>query len=391
MRVLHLHTAYRERGGEDVVVAAERALLRRAGIDVVAVDAANPDTRLGALAALVQAPHRPRAARGAAALVRELQPDVAHVHNTWFAMSPAVVPALARAGVPTVVTLHNYRVICPGATLFHHGRSCHDCVGTHPWHAVRHRCVRDSAALSAVGAATSERWRRGGALAAATTLIALTPRHRELLVRGGLPADRLVVRPHALEDRGHRHDPPSASSTVLYVGRLSPEKGVAELASWWGARPRGLTLEVVGDGPLRGALEAAAHPGVVLLGPRDSDDVARRLRRARAVWVPSRCEEAFGLVVVEALNAGLPVVTSGLGGLAELAGPDAGLVAPHDDDAGWERALAALADDAWVDRAGAAARRRYETHHSPDAGLASLLGIYADAIDHAPCGPRDTR
>src|SRR5208283_3273229 len=147
MRVLVLHNRYRYRGGEDRVVAAETAMLRDHGVDVVVHEVDNS----GGLVQL---------ARGSAwssdsfqkieRLCRELEPDIAHVHNFWATLSPSIHAACHAACVPTVQTLHNYRLLCVNALFHRDGTVCTDCLGKIPWRGVMHRCYHDSAAASAL-------------------------------------------------------------------------------------------------------------------------------------------------------------------------------------------------------------------------------------------------
>ena len=154
MRVLQLHTPYRQPGGEDAVVRAEAEVLRRSGHEVVQYQVQNPPGAAGAIGSLVLSPWNPLQARRVQHLAERIRPDVAHVHNTWYAQSPAVLWALRRAGVPTVMTLHNYRLVCANGQLFRDGAPCEDCVGASPWHGVQHGCYRDSMVLSVPAAGT---------------------------------------------------------------------------------------------------------------------------------------------------------------------------------------------------------------------------------------------
>lgn len=380
LRVLQIHTRYREPGGEDTVAATEAALLRRAGHDVVQHAPRNPHGALAAGAALALSAWNPFAAREVAALVDRQRPDVAHVHNTWFASTVSVVAALAARGVPVVVTLHNYRLVCANAMLHRDGRPCEDCVGRLPWPAVRHRCYRGSLPASLAAATAVAADRRTWASAVDVFLV-LSDFARERFVRAGLPAGRLRVTPNVVADPGPRPQPPSRSGTVVFAGRLSPEKGVDVLLDAWArAAPPGLELLVVGDGPARAALQPRAPAGVTFTGRLAPDEVSALLRRARAAVLPSLWYEGQPMIVLEAFSAGLPVVGSDLGGIPELlAGQgDGWLAAPGDADA-WAAALARLRDDDLVDAAGAAARRTWQQRHSPEAGLRALEAAYAQA------------
>jgi glycosyltransferase involved in cell wall biosynthesis len=382
MRVLQVHAGYRQTGGEDAVVAAEAQLLVAAGHEVVPFQVENPRSPVGAALALGMAPWNPTAARALRRVAEEVRPDVAHVHNTWFALSPAVLPALRRAGVPVVMTLHNYRLVCANAQLYRDGGPCEDCVGRSPWPGVRHRCYRGSATLSAPVAATIalHRW-RGTWHRDVDLFLALNGFARSVLVRGGLPADRVEVKPNFTPDPGPRPQPPARARTLLYVGRLDGQKGVDVLLdAWAGAGGRRLELVVVGDGPARRGLERRGVSWVRFTGALDSPEVRALMLSARALVFPSRSYEGQPMVVLEALAAGLPVVASGLGGMPELLGPSgAGWLAEAGDPGSWVAALDHLDDDAGVDRAGRAARVLYERSFSEPVATRALVDAYRRA------------
>ncbi len=387
MRVLQLHTRYREAGGEDHVVAAEAALLRSAGHEVEQLLAENPESPASTAAALVRSPWNPASRRAVERAVARLRPDVAHVHNTWFALSPSVIEGLRAAGVPTVMTVHNYRLMCLNGMLLREGRPCTDCVGRAPWAGLRHRCYRGSAVASTAAAATvaynrhRETWQRG-------IRLFLTPTEfvRDRLLDAAFPADRIRVKPHFVADPGPRAGPPSASRTVLHVGRLSADKGTEQLLDAW-ARLGDTDLELVciGDGPLRDALTGRRVPGVRFLGSLPPAEVREWMLRARLLVATSVWYETFGLVVAEAMAAGLPVIVPARGALAEVAAGAA--VEPEGGGAGdWlAGALRRAADGGVVDAAGARGRLRFLARFTPALGLEGLLTAYRSGIDR-PAG-----
>ncbi|MGH9167745.1 MAG: glycosyltransferase [Acidimicrobiia bacterium] len=382
MRVLQVHTRYRQPGGEDTVVEAEAGVLRAAGHHVVQYQAENPPKDGAAATALALSAWNPWAARRLQAVAEEAGPDLAHVHNTWYALSASILRALRRLGIPVVMTLHNYRLMCSNALLFRDGRPCEDCVGTHPWHGVVHRCYRGSVLASTAGATAIalhqglHTWERDVEL-----FLALTEFARGRFIAGGLSAERIRVKPNFVPDPGRRPRPPSASATLLFVGRLSPEKGIDRLLDVWEGLPHHpFELVVVGDGPLRPALEARAVPGVRLTGPLDQEEVGSWMREARALVFPSLWYEAQPLVVLEALAGGLPVLGSELGAVPELLeelGP--GWTVPPQAGA-WAEALRGLEDDREVEEASRRARATYEARFTPQAGLAQLEAAYASVL-----------
>jgi glycosyltransferase involved in cell wall biosynthesis len=379
VRILQLHNRYREPGGEDVAVQAEAALLRAAGHEVLQYEVENPAGPVAAVALLAGAPWNPAAARAVARVVHRVRPDVAHVHNTWFALSPAVMRTLHQVGVPVVMTLHNYRLTCANAQLFRDGQPCELCVGGHSWHGVRHRCYRESALLTVPAAATITVHRRLGTWHRDVDLF-LAPNAfaRALLIRSGLPATRIRVKPNFVQDPGPRLRPAAASPTVLFVGRLAYQKGIDMLLEAWRRfGGSGLELAVVGDGPLHAEFERCPVPGVRFEGRVDAAAVRAHMLASRALVFPSRSYEVQPLVALEALAAGLPVLASDLGGMPELLEPlGPAWLAPPGDPAGWADALGRLSDSEGVQQGSHRARERYEEAFTPAAAIVALEAAY---------------
>jgi glycosyltransferase involved in cell wall biosynthesis len=285
-----------------------------------------------------------------------------------------VVVAAARLGVPVVMTVHNYRLACANALLYRGGAPCRLCVDGSAFNGVLHRCYRglgpSLVAAAGVGVHRSlGTWRRSVDL-----FLALTGFARRLLIEGGLPDDRVVVKPNFVPDPGPRPAPPSSSSTVLFAGRLSEEKGIGVLLeAWRRSPPAGLELVVIGDGPLAGAV---GGPGVRFLGRLAGEELGRLMLTARALLVPSQWYEGMPMVVLEAFAAGLPVLAGAIGGLESIVG-EAGeewLVSPP--ATGWKDALVRLGSDAAVDRGSELVRELYERRYDPGSALRGLEDAY---------------
>jgi glycosyltransferase involved in cell wall biosynthesis len=387
VKVLQVHTQYREQGGEDSVVRAEGELLTAAGHDVVLHVARNPSGAVGAGASLAMSAWNPLAARRVRRVAERVRPDIAHVHNTWYALSPSVLAALTAAGVPVVMTLHNYRLLCANANLYRDGHVCEDCVGSHPWHGVRHRCYRGSlvASTPAAGSIALHQalgtWNRHVRL-----FLALNEFARSRFIRGGIPAHKIHIKPNFVRDPGSRPSPPSRSRTVLFVGRLESEKGIETLLDAWDAwDSSGFELVLVGDGRLRPALQRRARPGVRLAGSLSRDAVLALMLRSRALVFPSLLYEGQSIAVLEALGCGLPVLASRLGGNVELlrGWAEDRLVAPGQRVA-WTEALRRLEDGDRLDRAGLDARRLYERYFSEQTARRLLEEAYRTALAGQP-------
>lgn len=381
-RVLQVHTRYRQAGGEERVVDAERVLLEGAGIGVQQVIFDNADLReshslSSDLALAASSVWSRQSLRVVERAIGRWRPDVMHVHNTFAAASPAIYYAARRAGVRVVQTLHNYRLVCPVATTFRDGHQCTDCVGRPvPWPSVVHACVRDSHAQSAVVATMLATHRALGTYRKRVDqYVALSRFQRELVINGGLPPDRVTVIPNFLEPDpgvagGHR-------GGIVYVGRLSVEKGINPMLA--AAKTAPGVLRVAGTGPLHPLVERAAAEGdVTALGPLSGDAVSGELGSAVALIVPSLWFEGFPMVVLEAYALGTPVIASRIGSLAEIVedGITGLLVEPNDPDALAQAMRWAIAHPARMRDLGAAARERYEGGYRGARHLELLLEAY---------------
>jgi glycosyltransferase involved in cell wall biosynthesis len=386
MKVLQVHAGYRFAAGEDTVVANEAAALGAGGHEVEQFLVPNPTSTVASLAALTRSTHNRSIGRRFEQVIDAVRPDVVHVHNTWFAISPVPVLVASARSIPVVMTLHNYRLGCLSTDLFRDDDICTACIGRSPLSGVIHGCYRDSRALSALQAAEVMITRRRRILVdGVARFVAPSAFMAQRLVDIGVPADRLVVKPHFTDDPGPRDRSPSASREVLFVGRLAQGKGLESLLeAWAGSRAsEELDLAVLGDGPLLADLRSTAPPTVRFDGWQSHDDVVRRLLAARCLVFPSEWYEPFGMVLIEALSAGLPIATSNASAAASIAGAPDTLVFPSRDAAAMAVTLDLLVDDAMVDSEGSASRRRYETTYDARAGLAALESLYDDVCRQA--------
>ncbi|MBI5068460.1 MAG: glycosyltransferase [Deltaproteobacteria bacterium] len=383
MRILLVHNRYLQRGGEDAAYDAERDLLRAAGHQVVEYLLDNREVAgRGRIALALTTVWSRRARAELAALAERERPEVAHFHNTLPLVSPAAYAALRRRGVPVVQTLHNYRLICPGALLLRDGAPCRDCVGRAvPWPGVLHACYRESRAASGVVAAMLAAHRLLGTWGREVDVyVALTRFARDLFVEGGLPAERIAVRPN-FTPGGSAPDPRAPRAGALFVGRMSPEKGADLLLDAWSLLGRTGGLTLAGDGPDAPALRQRAEKlGARWMGPVPAAEVAAAMRQAAVLVIPSRCYEGFPLVLGEAFAAGLPVVASRLGAMGEwVEGGRGWTVEPGRPEALAEALREALADPGLALGRGQEARRTWERELSPEIGLERLLAIYRRA------------
>jgi glycosyltransferase involved in cell wall biosynthesis len=325
MRVLLAHNFYRSSApsGEDAAFRNEKALLEDKGVDVVAYEMFNDKIDASSFA------HRARLALNTSwsnstydsvgHLIKQTKPDIAHFHNTFPQISPSAYAACRDNDVPVVQTLHNFRFICPGGLLLRDNRPCEDCVGSNLLPAMRHRCYRGS--LPATGALVwmlvRNRW-HGTYTTLVNRYIALTEFAAGRLIAGGLPRDRMSIKPNFAPSSSEPG--PGDGGYVVYVGRLSAEKGLRTLISAWKLLPQ-IPLKILGDGPLRQELvdlTVQNKLNVEFLGFCDRPTIIDNIGRAVLQVVPSECYEGFPMVILEAYACGTPVVCSRIGSLNEI-------------------------------------------------------------------------
>jgi glycosyltransferase involved in cell wall biosynthesis len=379
MKILIAHNEYQYRGGEDAVVDAEISLLRSRGHDVEIYRRHNIELAgIPRAQAAVEAVWSRRTVDDAERLCASFQPDLIHVHNSFPLISPSIYWHASRKRIPLVQTLHNFRLLCPQATLLRDGAVCEDCVGKIPWRAVTRKCYRGSTMQSAVTAGMLVAHRAIGTYQdRVTRYIALSAFCRDKFIAGGLPADRIAIKPNFAV--GYLPRPGGRRRGGLFVGRLSAEKGLDVLIAATAKLPSP-QIRVVGKGPLEDEVRQAF--GEDYLGYMAPERTMIMMHGAQYLVAPSTGIETFGLVAIEAFASGMPVIASRQGGLGELVtdGVTGLLTVPGDADD-----LAAKI--AWADahpnemaEMGRAARAEYEARYTPEANYRALMRIYETAI-----------
>ncbi len=396
MKIAFIHNSYMQQGGEDSVLNAEKRLLSAAGHTVVEYLRNNNEiSGYGALARATLAPRSVWAwdsCRELRAFLKSEQPHLAHFHNTFPLISPAAYYACRKAGVPVVQTLHNYRLLCPAATLFRNRNLCEACIGkAFPWESIAHACYRKSYTASATVAILLGVHR---ALRTWTTqvnaFIAPSEFTKEKFVQGGLSAWKIFIKPNFVFP-----DPcPGGCAHLalhgeyaIFIGRLAEGKGVHTLLDAWKLLDGRIPLRIVGDGPLRKELEASARKlkNVYFHGSMVQQKVFETLKHARFLVFPSEWYEPFGCAIIESFAFGLPVITSRRGALQQMVENHVSGLHFNPGDA---QDLAAKVEWAWdhpkeMAAMGCHARTKYETKYSAPHNYDLLMDIYQRVLKGA--------
>jgi glycosyltransferase involved in cell wall biosynthesis len=384
MRILLCHNRYQQEGGEDAAVAAELSLLQEHGHEVKFHEVDN-DAITGVVAKLrvgITAAYSRTAREEMAVQLKAFRPDIVHVHNFFPLLTPSIYDACIEARVPVVQTLHNYRILCPGALLMRR------------WCDLREVCNRFAlpggvapllpqldAAIPRCGAdgrfpSPADSWNRK-----VTRFIALTEFARQKFIEGGILPEKMVVKPNSLAHLPPVGEMPPRGDFALFIGRISVEKGVETLVDAF--CQTGLPLKIAGSGPLESRLKQRSTPNIQWLGRIPPQEVMAQARQARYLVLPSLCYEGFPMAIPEAFANHLPVLASRIGSLAGIVtdGATGHHFTPGSVAELAERSRYLHQNVAECERMGERAFGEYLLHYTPEQNYRRLLMIYGEAID----------
>jgi len=316
-----LHNSYQFRGGEDESFESEVRMLRDQGHFVETIHIDNSQiTSSSKIHVAIQSLWSGQSYDLVDRKLSEGQFDILHVQNFFPFLSPSVYYAARKNGVAVVQTLRNYRLLCPNVYLFRDGHVCEDCltkVVKYP--GIIHGCYRGSRmATAAVAAMTALHTIKGTWLNAVDLYIALTDFVRDKFIEAGFPSEKVLVKSNFVYPDPGCGD--GKGGYALFVGRLSPEKGLETLLAAWKLLNRDWKLKIVGEGPLAPLVEAFCkdNPDVEWLGPQPRVEIGKLMGAARVLVFPSEWYETFGRVAIESFAAGTPVIASRLGAMTEV-------------------------------------------------------------------------
>lgn len=352
------------------------------GVDVVCLGQRDAHASGSTLGYVAQAFWNRTAAARLSALLASCDPrdTVVHIHAWAKALSPSIGPAIARSGISSVTTLHEYSLACPNGGFFDFPRatvctrtplsvSClgHNCDSRSYAHKV-YRVARQLVVNHVSELRTVSRH-----------VITISALQQEVMTPflGGATFHR-VDNPISIEDPGPP-DPDAPPGRFVFLGRLSPEKGVGLFAE--AARRLGQTAVIAGDGPTAEALRGA-YPEMIFPGWQDQAASHALLRGARAMVFPSVWYEGQPLAVLEALALGVPVIASDICAAREsIVEGESGLLFRSGDIGSLVSAMRELLDDRVARRMARAAHLHYWSRpFTIDRHVQALLGVYETVL-----------
>jgi glycosyltransferase involved in cell wall biosynthesis len=416
-----VHNAYGKVSGEEIVIDSLASLLEARGVKVQKFwrdSEAIEGRRLGKIPAFFSGIHNPFSRKAFGRFLRETRPDVVHIHNLYPLISPSILPECTVQGIPVVMTVHNFRLVCPSGLLLSHGEVCHRCLGGREYWCVLRNCENDifKSAGYALRTAAARLLRRY--YDHVNYFLCLTNFQRDILVKEGLPPDKVSVLANPLSFTSNAKNTPNAinainptnamnatnsinqtnqinhrnhtnptnannarNAYVAYVGRISQEKDVLTLIE--AARRLGdLQFKFAGDYHRMPEVIKQKPDNCEFLGQLDTEDIGQFYHNARMVVFATRCYEGFPTVLLEAMSHGLPVICSRIGGLPEIVddGITGLLYEPGNVDELTYHIRTLWHNPALCQRLGEAGLRKVREDYAAERLLDRLLGIYEKVI-----------
>jgi glycosyltransferase involved in cell wall biosynthesis len=390
MKIYQIYNEQRSRlGGEPAVVDATMQLLTQNGHESRLIMKSSRDLENSLIkraSAFWSGIYNIGAYYEMSRLLKEDRPDVVHVHSVYPMFSPSVLVACQRAGVPVVMTVHTHNLTCPTWFHLYKGRICEDCVGGHEYRCALKNCrnnILESCAYALRSAvARICRWFPDNV----NVLIMLTPSGKERLLQAGFREGQIAVVPNptSIAEATERL---SSGEYVGFAGRVSPEKGVDIFLAVATQMPD-IPFKVAGDGPALSEMRARAPGNVEFLGRLGVDDLLAFYLKSRILVAPSLWFEPFGMVVVDAMALGVPVIASRIGGLPYLVedGVNGSLFEPGNPDDLVQKVRRLWEDPQLCDRMGKAGQQKVAQQYSQKVYYQNLISVYQRAIHGARNG-----
>jgi glycosyltransferase involved in cell wall biosynthesis len=320
MKILFIHTFYRDQGGEEVLVATEMALLKEAGFEVELLAFRNPTSLVSTLLTLFALPFNVFSFLKTIRKIRSFQPDVVHLHNWHFAASPSVIVASQVAKVPIVLSLHNFRLICPSGILFYNGQVfLESLTQSFPWKAVRLGVYRNSFLQTFWLAFTIFLHKKLGTWQKVDAFVVNSEFEKNTFLKStlGIPEHKLKIKANSLPEPLFDEDI-KRQNHFLFIGRLVAEKGVEVLMEAFSKT--NFQLVMYGYGPLEQKVKSFAdqHHNIQFKGSLAHEQMSNELRKCTALIFPSTWFEGMPMTLVHTFSTGTPVIASKIGAMSTM-------------------------------------------------------------------------
>lgn len=321
MRILILHNFYQHHGGEDTVVQQEAEELHARGHQVKILT----DKNKKGINGLLQFSLYPYNLFASKKLVKEIdlyKPDVIHIHNLHYAIGPLLIRKLKKKGYPLTMTLHNFRLICPSATLFYRGKLFTKSISENfPWTAVKKRVLDNSLLKTFITAFTYWTHKKKGTWDLIDRYFTLSDFSKDIFIKSTqvIQSNKYIVKPNFVNNPDNYNK--SYNNNYIYIGRLSEEKGILSLLKAFAKTD--YNLKIFGAGTQEAIVQKFAnqYTNIKYLGFQNQEILHEEINSANALIVPSLCYEGMPMTIIEAFSRGTAVICSDIGILKQMVVP----------------------------------------------------------------------
>lgn len=322
-KVLIVHNYYQLPGGEDTVVENEKNLLINNGHEVVLYTRHNDEIKTRGIISKLLLPLETifsiKTYKEVKRKIIEENIDIVHVHNTLPLISPSVYYSAFSCKVPVVQTIHNFRLLCPGATFTRDNNICEECVDRSLFYSIRYKCYRGSLIQSIISAINLAFHRLIGTYKKVNGYIVLTKFNKEKLMNL-IDKKNIYIKPNFV-NKSNEPIAKQSENYFLFLGRLDELKGIQMLIEIW-VDIKDINLVVIGKGPLEVGIsefiEKNKLDNVNLLGYKNKEEVMQFISKAKAIIVPSQWYEGFPMTIAESLSMGVPIIAGDIGNLSTI-------------------------------------------------------------------------
>jgi len=403
MKIVIANNFYYLRGGSERVLFEEKRILEENGHQVFVFSQAHPNNEhseyanyfppyttnyenmplLKRVLSSINIVYSRKVGRAFLRFLEESKPDLVHAHIIYGGLTTSILDAAAGKDVPVVMTLHDYKLICPSYIMLNRGKICEDCKGRRFYYCLLNRCHKESLQSSFVYCLESylNKW----LLKYDRIRYLICPSHFSLKkhAENGIPEEKLVYIPNFVNFVDYEANY-QKGDYVLFVGRLSKEKGIPTLLE--AAKRLHMPIKIVGDGPMGVELESYVTQNtiknIVFEGYKSGEELRKLYQDAAFLVMPSECYENAPMTILEAFAYGKPVIGSRIGGIPEvIESNQTGMLF----EAGNTDELRECIETLWSNNSlilemGHAARSKVETEFSPQVHYKKLVKIYEDAL-----------
>lgn len=386
MKILLAHNHYGnfEIGGETIVFNAETNLLKENGFEVLTYERSNSEldnkSFLCRTNTVLHLHWSEKTIVEIGKIMDEFKPDVLHVHNYKFLITPSIFHAAKQRGIKAVLTLHNYRLMVPcGNFMTKDGKVCEKCLTENPINILKYRCAQGSVLKSFLQYRlfTKTKFKLNQLVGLVDTYIVLSQFAKNKLEQTGVPAEQIIVKPNFITN-DNISEMPAKKERAVFIGRLSFEKGLINLINDW--VDIDYPLYIIGNGPLENKVKELSklNKNITLLGNMENKKVKEFLAESSFLVFPSTLYEGMPITILEAMSVGVPVIATNLGPRAEIiSNGNTGFLYENGEKDDFNKKVNIFIENkALRDKMGKAAKDGYLKKYTSEVNLKLLVDIY---------------